>query len=266
MSVPGCKRSLFARIRKIWAIVGSCLLVLFFGWSALAYRANAEARTAIRGDAEVSVRATDDGWLFSPTVPPGPQATQLLFFPGGLVDPVAYAPLLRAVAAKGHVVTLASMPRRGAFGGAEDPALLSRAHAAHVAAGGTWIVAGHSRGGKVAALYANRYPDDVAGLVLIGTSHPRDISLADARFPVLQVLATRDPIASISRADRNRRNLPAQTTRIVIAGGNHSQFGDYGFQPGDFVASIPHARQRQLTRDAVLAAMTLPNDRNPQHE
>lgn len=247
--------STWAKVRKIWVITGTIVLVVTVGWALLAFRANGNARDALPGDDRVVVEAGDGVWRFEPTVAT-PGTTSLLFFPGGMVDPVAYAPLLRDVAARGHRAMLVALPRRGAFGGAEDPALLAHARELIVEAGGRWVVAGHSKGGKVAALFTHAHPDHTAALVLIGTSHPRDIDLSDASFPVVQVLGDRDPIASIERADRNRHNLPLATSRIVVEGGNHSQFGEYGFQPGDRFAAVSRERQREETLVALLSALS----------
>ncbi|TDK25968.1 hypothetical protein E2F46_05005 [Luteimonas aestuarii] len=245
----------WAEFRKVWAITGTVVMVVAIGWALLAFRANGTARDAVRSDARVSIEAGSGVWRFEPVVAT-PGAASLLFFPGGMVDPVAYAPLLRDVAARGHSVALVALPRRGAFGGAEDPAVLARAYALVRDAGGRWVVAGHSKGGKVAALFAHAYPRQTAALALIGTSHPRDVDLSDATYPVLQVLADRDPIASIERANRNRHNLPRSTSRIVIEGGNHSRFGEYGFQPGDRFAAITRGQQRRATRSALLSALS----------
>jgi pimeloyl-ACP methyl ester carboxylesterase len=38
--------------------------------------------------------------------------------------------------------------------------------------GGPYVVAGHSYGGLVARAFADRYPDDVVGMVLVDASHP----------------------------------------------------------------------------------------------
>jgi pimeloyl-ACP methyl ester carboxylesterase len=250
--------SRWARVRRIWAIAGCGLLVAWVGWCALAFRPNADARAAMAGSALVQVRAMDDaGWLFEPAAPrEGSRA--LLFFPGGLVDARAYAPLLHAVAAAGHRAVLVRTPWRGAFGMAEDAAVLQRARQRIHALGGRWAVGGHSRGGKAAAAFARAYPGDVDALVLLGTSHPRDFSLADAPFAVVQVLGDHDPIASPARARANGHNLPAATSRIVLRGANHSQFGDYGFQPGDRFAALPRAAQRRRIADALLSVLSPP--------
>lgn len=42
------------------------------------------------------------------------------------------------------------------------------------AVGGPYVLAGHSLGGFIVRLYADQYPDDVAGMVLIDTAHERE--------------------------------------------------------------------------------------------
>jgi hypothetical protein len=49
--------------------------------------------------------------------------------------------------------------------------------------------------------------------------------------------------------------LPPTTRWVLIEGGNHSQFGRYGFQPGDRFASVDRDRQQDLTSQAILAAL-----------
>lgn len=245
------------RIRRLWAISGSVLLVVWLAWCVIAFQPNADARAAMQDSTRVHILALDDAWLFQPAHP-AHASVSLLFFPGALVDPQAYAPLMRGVAASGHRALLMRTPWRGAFGQAEAAAVLAGAHAHTRALGGRWVVAGHSRGGKAAAHYAHAYGADIDGLMLIGTSHPRDIDLSAAHWPVLQLLGDRDRIASPERADRNRARLPAGTHRAVLSGANHSQFGDYGFQPGDRIARMSRTAQRQATMAALLTMLSNP--------
>ena len=110
-----------------------------------------------------------------------------------------------------------------------------------------WVLAGHSLGGRVAASLARTANPKFAGLVLIGTSHPRDFSLAHLVIPVVQVFATRDTVANADKVHSALANLPPTTLSVHIDGGNHSQFGSYGFQPGDWPATISRETQQQLT-------------------
>jgi uncharacterized cupin superfamily protein len=92
-------------------------------------------------------------------------------------------------------------------------------------------------------------------LILIGTSHPRDFSLANSTIPVTRIFGTRDTVADLDKVLAVRKNLPPDTRDVRIDGGNHSQFGYYGFQPGDWPATITREEQQRLTLDAVLSAL-----------
>jgi hypothetical protein len=50
-------------------------------------------------------------------------------------------------------------------------------------------------------------------------------------------------MAGMEPFDKSRMQLPADTQFVVIDGGNHAQFGAYGFQTGDNPAEIPADEQ-----------------------
>ena len=241
----------------MWVTTGSVVGLVFVTWSLLAYRATGTARAALESTPAVSVEALDGYWRFRPRQVAD---TGLLFFPGALVDPVAYAPVLHAVAGRGYTVLLLQVPRRGAMGGAESQELFdryARAIRETQAAGGParWVVGGHSRGGVISCNVVRSRREGIAGLVLIGTSHPRDFSIADLAMPVTQVYGTRDTVADVEKVIAARRNLPESLTIVEIDGGNHSQFGSYGFQPGDWPATISREEQQRRTVDAIAGAL-----------
>ena len=66
---------------------------------------------------------------------------------------------------------------------------------------------------------------------------------------------TRDGLATPADVERNRAKLPAATRWVWIEGGNHSQFGWYGFQPGDRRATVSAGQQREVMVRAVLDAL-----------
>ncbi len=239
------------RFKRLWVTTGLVFTVVFVAWSLIAYRANAEARAGAVSDATVANVRADGVWRFS-----GAKTSDvgLLFFPGALVDPVAYAPLARAVAAAGYPVTMVELPRRGAFGGANDPELLEHALSEmnRTPSVKRWVVAGHSRGAVAAVDMAATYPARIAGLALMGTTHPRDHDLSRLTVPVLKIMGTNDGVAPERKTNENRRLLPVATRWVRIDGGNHSQFGWYGFQPGDRFAGISAEQQHARTLSALL--------------
>ena len=246
-------RQLWGRIRRVWALAGLTAGAVFVAWSLIAYRANPRARQALTSSNDVVVSHANGYWQFQPAGTTSPVG--LIFIPGALVDPVAYAPLTAAVAKGGHTAVLIEVPRRGAFGGADSPEVLGRVRAAMRSLLDVqgWVVAGHSMGGRIAASLMRTPDSKFAGLVLIGTSHPRDFSLAHLEHvPVLQIFGTRDTVADAEKVQRALINLPSTTRRVRIDGGNHSQFGYYGFQPGDWPATISRETQQQLTVAALL--------------
>jgi hypothetical protein len=110
-------------------------------------RATAHARLALRSDATVRVTVRPRDVLFEPAAVPR-AAAGLLFLPGAPVDPIAYAPVARVIAARGYPTAIVFLPRRGLVS-AESGGLATRAGEAMRALGaGRWVIAGHSRAGR----------------------------------------------------------------------------------------------------------------------
>lgn len=89
-----------------------------------------------------------------------------------------------------------------------------------------------------------------------------------------KIVGTRDGLATPAEVKENEPLLPRHTRWIWVDGGNHSQFGWYGFQPMDRRATIPAAEQREIMLQGVLdllrgsdratetAAASIGNDRS----
>ena len=237
-------------------VAAGCALLLagFFVYMYAESRATAEARLALRSDATVRVTVRPDDVLFEPAGVPG-AAAGLLFLPGTPVDPIAYAPVARAIAARGHATAIVFLPRRG-LASADSPRLAARADEAMRALGAKrWVIAGHSRGGEFGSRLVLNNPGRYAALVLIATTHPRAFSLANTSVDVIQVSGDRDGTTSDEGLAAARAMLPASTRRVVIAGANHSQFGFYGQYPFDGAPTIGHADQIAQTVDILLEAL-----------
>lgn len=242
----------------MWITAGISATVVFVAWSLIAYRPSADARAATISDAAIAVTHQDGIWAFEPATP-STVTTALVFFPGALVDPIAYAPLLRAAAAAGFRAYMIELPRRGAFGGGDDPEVMRRLDRllARPDAPRRWVAAGHSRGAVVVCDVAVAPRPGLGGLVLIGTSHPRDVDLSGLAVPVTKIVGTRDGLASQAEVEGNRSKLPAATRWVWVDGGNHSHFGWYGFQPGDGRPTISAEQQRETMIRAVLDLLRL---------
>jgi len=245
-------RRLWPIVQRVWITLGLTATLVFVTWSLIAYRANPEARRAAVSDSTVTVLHTEGVWRFEGAGPA--KEPTLVFFPGALVDPRAYAPLAKAVAGEGFRVVIVEFPRRGVFGGAGSPELRNRIDSvlSSLDDSGDFVLAGHSKGAVVASTVACSNPPNLSGLVLIGTTHPRDVDLSNLSVPVTKIAGTRDGLARPADVRQNARLLPPHTRWIWVEGGNHSQFGWHGFQPMDRRAEVDAAEQRTLMIDGVL--------------
>ena len=229
-------------------IVAVAATLGFVLWAENPLKASPEALAALESDSQVTV-TTGDGFItFQPTnVDP---ETGFIFYPGGRVDYRSYAVPLHQIAAQGYQVTLLRVRLNLAFFdlNAADRVIASFPGIKY------WATGGHSLGGVAAASYASTH-DQVGGLVL-WASYPADESLKDKDIKIISIYGTLD-MAGMGAFEEKRTLLPSDTEYVIMQGGNHSQFGDYGFQPGDNEATISRADQQQQVVDATVKFLEL---------
>ena len=244
------KSRAWRRVRRIWIGLGVAAVIYLF----LSFAAWGVDEQVLISSGQVEV--SNDSELMS-FVPRGRELESgVVFIPGGLVDPEAYAPLLRSIADAGYpsiLVKLPSLAGRHALGQGGRNEVVSRVLSVLEQSPGEslWLVAGHSLGGAIASMVAQRRPPRMGGLALLATTHPRDFTLGNLSVPVVKIYGTRDGIAPLERMRINEDRVPQSTKWLGIEGGNHSQFGYYGFQVGDRRAEISRADQQ----DQILAAL-----------
>jgi len=193
---------------------------------------------------------------FLPT--PLNSTTGLVFICGAGVSAKAYAPLLRPIAEAGNAVFIVKLPYRIAPFESHKQAAIKRASdtiAAHPQIS-RWVISGHSLGGALACRAAQSDPQAFSAMVLVGTTHPKQDDLSALPMPVTKVYASNDGVASPDRTIANKRFLPRTTKWVEIKGGNHSQFGHYGHQLFDGKATIGREKQQEVTRAAILEALS----------
>ena len=132
-------RSLKAILRWTWILAG----VAFTAWMIVGFQADGVPDQATESDARVAVTAASDGMEFR--IRTNPRNSGLIFLPGGMVDPTAYAPLMKRVAAAGHPVHLLHLPFRCACTGSQVRQLFGKIQSILAGEPETaWILAGHS--------------------------------------------------------------------------------------------------------------------------
>ena len=270
----------YHRIKIALVVVAVAILTIaagFLGWTRLArYAAFPEAVSL------ASTATTARGWYVFEAQPGAANAeskttraaTGFIFYPGGLVDPRAYAPLMKKLADGGLTSIIVPMPLDLAVFniGAADAVMAAYPNITR------WIVGGHSLGGSMAAEFVARYfkrastgrgtaPEQNAppnqgsasdrsaqpleGLVFLASYSAKSTDLSSLPIRVLSIYGSNDGVLSSEFANSMVR-VPSGSNLVEIPGGNHAQFGNYGPQKGDGTASISREAQQERTSELIL--------------
>lgn len=236
--------------RKSWksvAVVAFGVLVVFFAggltiWTAGTQGPSEQALLMLQSDSEVQITQESDLIVFEPAT--NQPSSGFILYPGGRVDFRSYSPLLREIAARNHLVVVLRSPLNLPFFNANGADEVIAAYPQIT----NWIIGGHSLGGVVAASYVARRPA-VSGLVL-WASYPANDGLTETDARVVSIYGSNDGLTTPEEVLQSKRLLPPDTSFVEIRGGNHSQFGSYGLQPGDGKATITAEEQWAQITDA----------------
>lgn len=209
------------------------ILALLFGsfliYAAMDYNADDVARAVLEQD---NVIVEKDLTIVQGDI----EEVGIIFYPGAKVEAIAYLPILAKIADAGYSCYLVEMPFNMAIFDSNAADKVMEEHQEIT----TWYIMGHSMGGAMASRYASANKDKVAGLILLAAYIYGDYSPRDT-LTIYGSLNT-----SVGDKITYEENI------VVIEGGNHAQFGNYGFQKGDEVATITREQQQAETVLAIV--------------
>lgn len=220
---------------KIAVIIIVAIVILSVGtfliYASDYYRADDTAIAAMQID---SVTKLGDRLII--VTPDTPGKTAMIFYPGAKVEYFAYLPLMEKIKdSSGIMCILVKMPFNMAI---FDPNAAEEIMEQFPEIE-NWYVAGHSMGGAMASDYASNNQDKVKGLILLGAYIYGD-------FPENKALTIYGSFnTSIAEKINYAENI------VVIEGGNHAQFGNYGKQNGDVDAAISSEEQQSIAAEAI---------------
>ena len=235
------------RGRRLLLVVGVLAIVVLGAVLYLGnyYHENDTAHAAMEPSAQVAVDNQAEWIAFGdPTAKVG-----YVFYPGGKVAAEAYAPLARQLAEKGMFCVVAKMTVNLAFLDVDAANGVLEAYPQV----DTWYVGGHSLGGVAACQWAQGHADSVSGIILLASYPSVDLSATGLRM--LSIYGTNDQVINRDNYVESHTLRPGDFKEVVIDGGNHAQFGEYGAQEGDGDPAISAQEQRDQTVDAILEWM-----------
>ena len=213
------------RRRRKWKIVvggllaGVALCLGAFFWYVSDYY-HADARAMAIAQQGTGIETVENLTVLSPGTL---SDTAIIFYPGAKVQAEAYLPLLDTLRQSGLICVLVHMPFHLAVldANAAQDVIDRFPEVAH------WYVAGHS--------------DAVDGVILLGAYLYGD-------YPAEDTLTVYGSLNS-SVAEK----IDYTDNVVVIDGGNHAQFGNYGPQKGDLPAEISAEEQQAQAVEAIQA-------------
>lgn len=236
------KQGKLKKLKWIWVISGICFTI----WMINSYQTKGVDEIILQSNSSIQVDNTCDAIAFTPKK--GFQKI-FIFYPGAMVAADAYAPLCRKIAENGFKSIIIKMPWRLPSCGYTKPKELGSFRDSTK----QYILAGHSKGGMMAAQFVYENPTLIDKLILMGTTHPRDFDLSKSTVPVMKIYGSNDGVADKKSTELNKPKLPPTTKYVLIKGGNHSQFGYYGSQLGDDEASISREEQQEIILNSILS-------------
>ena len=237
---------------KIGLIILFILILsgIIWGGTILSYPPMPEAINALESDNQVTANPVFvQRWLnyYYVFEPAGKKPSKgLIIYPGALVDSRAYAPTARAIAAKGYLTVIVSVPFNLAiFGYSRVNDIVKQFPEIE-----KWALGGHSLGAAMACRYARNFSGKMSGLVL-WAGYPTDsFRIDDKNIKVVSVYGTEDGRATLEEIEDSKTDLPGNAQFVEIKGGNHTQFGWYGdgkeIQKGDNPAEITREKQQAI--------------------
>lgn len=237
------RNRIFRIICFIIFMVATAVVIMLENVDNGAYSADAVAIKALESSKYVTVEETANYIAFEPA---GEFYNKgIIFYPGGSVEPEAYAPLMHAVAEEGYLCVIVKMPLKLAVLDVNKADVVRKDYG-NVA---DWYMAGHSLGGAMASAYAYENASKLQGVILLAAYSTEDLS--KEKLDVLSIYGSADGVLNLDNYMEYRSNLPADAVEILIEGGNHANFGNYGAQSDDGVAGITAEEQQAITAGAI---------------
>ena len=206
------------------------------------YKASENIQINLISNETVKVEKNKNGILFD-----GPGNENILvFYPGAKVEYISYASIMHALAEKGLDTYIVEMPFNIAFFDAFAIKKVKNKYEYN-----NWFIGGHSLGGVVAAMNVEKY--NIKGLILLA-SYPA----TETNCKILSIYGSNDGVLNLEKYQEKTKDLK-QFTEIVIDGGNHAYFGNYGEQKGDNKSTISRTKQQEITTNEIIKFVELTN-------
>lgn len=164
----------------------------------------------------------------------------IIFTPGVRVEIESYGNLLKELSRNGYDCFIIKEPLNFCLLNINGPKTIINNYDYK-----NYYLAGHSMGALTNSMYAYNNQDLIAGQILLASYLYKDFS--NTNMKILSIRGNKDGIINMDNYKKNELYFPNDFNELIIDGGNHSGFADYGKQKGDGEAIIDSKTQKELT-------------------
>lgn len=222
-------RKIYIVIAAIFVLIMVLLLILFCG-----YGPDFNFRALMEYESNNVVIENKIGYI---RVSPNSEDEILgnvIFYPGAFVKGKSYLPMIVEIAKNGQNVYIVNSH----FNNIRD--LFHEENN---------IFIGHSLGGVRILKKLNGltdYSDGIKGVILLASYGNDSMNLSNLPFKFISIIGDKDTVVDFDKYENYKNNLPDDTRYVVIRGGNHSNFGNYGRQFNDMKSDISYESQQYI--------------------
>ena len=203
------------------------------------YNADKEAYEFLVSDENVTVSKIDDGYFFD-----GKGSNiAIIFYPGAKVEYIAYSKMMYDLASDGYDCFMLEMPFNIAFFGKDKAKSILDTYDYE-----SIFVAGHSLGGVVANGFAVDNIDRISGIINLASYPAEQIP---KQVPYLLIYGSEDMVMYKEKYEESKKYMPEGFKEIVIDGGNHAGFAQYGIQDKDGEPQIGSDEQEAIAVEEI---------------
>ncbi len=218
-------------------IISGLLFATLTIYASTSYTVKPEMYEAINTLNLTGIDVKDENRYISYT--PDNPLKNIVFVPGGLVEPESYEYIAASLAIEGYKVTI--------FKAYYNLSILTPNYAAKFLDEDLEnIVIGHSLGGVTSSMFSSEN-DSVDKIILMGSYPIKDLKDKDVLF----ITAEHDDGMDSEKFDASLSYVD-NATIYNIEEGNHAQFGWYGPQKGDGEATITTLEQQNIVINQIL--------------
>ncbi|GAA0359664.1 alpha/beta hydrolase [Bacillus horti] len=235
------------RFKWWYILIVVCLLIgIATGLFLKPYQADSFANEHMNSQGSVNVQDKAKWIQFEPE---NAQEETIIFYPGGLVEPKSYAPLAMGLAQEGYRTYIVKMPLNLAVLDADRALEIIEENPNN-----SYVIGGHSLGGVMASRFTVDHPGVIRGAFFLASYPDANGSISNLDLPLsaLSITGSKDEVLNQEAYEEAQPNFHPATLFYDIKGGNHAQFGSYGEQKGDGIATISTEEQTELTIQKLL--------------